>query len=140
LLIIANFSFINNQLTARIIAFSVIMVVISVSIAWLFIYRSKKSFRQSSLVVGYIFILNSLFYIFRIIHHLTNEKIVDFYRWDMMQVCTLVFTMCIGLLWTLSIIVVVNHRLNREVQEAKNTFELIFNTIPDAISIIEKNP
>ena len=55
------------------------------------------------------------------------------------QSAILLVTFIAGNLWTFGFIIMVNQRLNAESREAKEHFELIFNTTPDAIMITQMN-
>ncbi|MDD4921508.1 MAG: PAS domain-containing sensor histidine kinase [Bacteroidales bacterium] len=139
LLIIGYYTFIDYQLRTRIIVFSSAMVIISLLIVHTFINQSRNLYRESTLFVASIFLLNSLLFLFRIIYNLyNNDQILTFFSLDVMQSTTLLFSVCFGLLWTFGLIIVLNHRLRGELTESKNIFELIFNTIPDGISINSK--
>ena len=139
LLIIGYFTFIDYDLKVRIIVFSAFMIFLSLHIAWIFINYSKSSYQKSSWFVAFVFIVNSIFFICRIFYYLNNENPTSFFKMDAMQSATLILSICQGLLWTFGIIIVVNQRLNAELTETKNLFELIFNTIPDGIVISDKN-
>lgn len=138
LLVIGYYTFIDDQLRFRIIAFSAFMAALSFPIAWIFVNHNKSSYKKSSIFVAFIFIINGIFFTYRIFYYLYNDKPIDFFSMDIMQSMTLLLCISLGLLWTFGIIIVVNHRLNGELTETKNIFELIFNTIPDAITIIDK--
>jgi PAS domain S-box-containing protein len=57
----------------------------------------------------------------------------------LMQTFTYIFILIISLVETFGLIIMVNQRLNTEMKEAKNHFEAIFNTNPDAILISRLN-
>jgi len=61
----------------------------------------------------------------------------SFYSSDFVQSLTFMMAISLGLLWTFGLIIIVNQRLNSELIESRNHFELIFETIPDAVTISE---
>jgi PAS domain S-box len=136
LFIIGYYTYIENRVTIRIIVFSATMIPLLLLNARVMLRYPKASFRKSSKLVATIFIANALAFVLRILFYLVKpEDQTHFFDTSFMQAGTLLLSICIGLLWTFGLILIVNQRLNGELAESVDLFTLIFNSMPDAITI-----
>jgi len=134
ILLIFYFTIVDDNVNARIISSSVAYSVIVFIIAYTSVSEKFKSIQKTLRFISIIFYLVGFFFIFRAISALFIP-IHNFYLPSVMQWLTFLVSLVMGLSWTFGLIVMVNQRLNAEMNEAKNHFESIFNTIPDSIII-----
>ncbi len=118
LLFICYYTFINDFLKARFILYSAAEVSFLFINAWLLLKYSKKAYQKAAIFVSTIFILDSLFFLYRIIYYLFNhDPYLDFFSIDGLQSLTMLISICAGLLWTFGLIIIVSQRLNGELTE-----------------------
>ncbi|HPP87669.1 MAG TPA: ATP-binding protein, partial [bacterium] len=103
------------------------------------IFENKtKNIKISANFICAVLILHSSFFLFRGIYALLVEFPNDYLNSTVM-LSALYFQLVIGLALTLGFIILINHRLNSEIREAKEHFELIFNTGLDTIMLSRKS-
>jgi len=139
LLVISYFTFIDNNLNARTVFYSAFVPPLLFYNSFLMIKYGKKDIRKTLVFVSSIFILFSFMLLFRSAYLLFVSPVQSFYSPDFVQSFTFMMAISLGLLWTFGLIIIVNQRLNHELAESKNHFELIFETIPDAVTISESD-
>jgi PAS domain S-box-containing protein len=61
--------------------------------------------------------------------------VTDYFVPTFMQISTFLASFTAGILLTFGLIIMVNQRLSEEIREAKEHFEVIFNTSPDSVLI-----
>jgi len=137
MLVTIYFTFINNNLNARSIFYSLSVPPLLFYNSFLMLKHGKKSIRKTIVFVASIFIIFSFMLLFRSAYLLFVAPAHSFYSPDFVQSFTFMMAISLGLLWTFGLIIVVNQRLNTELAESRNHFELIFETIPDAVTISE---
>ncbi len=137
LLVISYFTFIDNNLNARTVFYSAFVPPLLFYNSFLMIKYGKKDIRKTLFFVSSIFILFSIMLLFRSAYLLFVSPVQSFYSPDFVQSFTFMMAISLGLLWTFGLIIIVNQRLNCELIESRNHFELIFETIPDAVTISE---
>ena len=137
LLVTSYFTFIDNNLNARTVFYSAFVPPLLFYNSFLMIKYGKKDIRKTLFFVSSIFILFSFMLLFRSAYLLFVSPAQSFYSPDFVQSFTFMMAISLGLLWTFGLIIIVNQRLNHELAESKNHFELIFETIPDAVTISE---
>ena len=86
-----------------------------------------------------VFMLHGCYFTFRAAKMLTGTPIDKFDVPTLFNVAGYLDALIVGILWTFGLIIMINQRLNGEISEAKEHFELIFNTSPDAALITRLN-
>ena len=66
---------------------------------------------------------------------LLSETSDNLFEPTLLNVATYLDALIVSILWTFCFIVMINQRLNAEMREAKEHFEMIFSTSPDAALI-----
>jgi PAS domain S-box-containing protein len=134
--LIFYFTIIDDNVNVRIISSSIAYSIIVFIIAYSSVSNKYKSIRKTLRFISIIFYVAGIFFVFRAISAIFMPT-DNFYRPSIMQSLTFLVSLITGLGWTFGLIVMVNQRLYAEMNEAKNHFESIFNTIPDSIMITQ---
>jgi diguanylate cyclase (GGDEF)-like protein/PAS domain S-box-containing protein len=129
------FLYIQDDITARTVIFSSFSALLMFSISFRLLKNLDKSLKTSQLFVVIIFFLQGCFLLFRTFAVITISPVSDFFTPTLTQSLTFLSYIIIGNLFTFGFIIMVNQRLNIDMKEAKEHFELIFNTSPDAAII-----
>jgi PAS domain S-box-containing protein len=129
------FLFINNDINIRSIILSISIAAISFLTA-ISLYKNKTSSINATANFNIvIFILHGIIFVYRACMILTGTPINDMFSPTLFNVLPFFDALIVSLLWTFGFIIMVNQRLNVEMKEAKEHFESIFNTNPDAAVI-----
>ena len=126
---------IQDDITARTVIFSSFSALLMFSISFRLLKNLDKSLKTSQLFVVIIFFMQGCFLLFRTFAVITISPVSDFFTPTLTQSLTFLSYIIIGNLFTFGFIIMVNQRLNIDMKEAKEHFELIFNTSPDAAII-----
>lgn len=133
------FYWIINDLAIRAFLFSTYIAAIGFITAFS-LYRLKS--KAVSLTANFnivLFILFGIVFTYRTVMIVLGTPITDFYEPSFFNFLPYFDALVISLLWTFGFIMMVNQRLHAEITEAKQHFELIFNTSPDACIITRQN-
>jgi len=133
--IAAYFTFADNNLPMRIINNSVVMAIASFIISYTLIINKKRSIAISVIFLSSIFIIQGIMYSFRAAITIMQPEAGSFFTPTLIQVSVFIISLININLWMTGFIVMINQSLNEDNLEAKEHFELIFNTSPDAAII-----
>ena len=138
LFILLNIYFIYaaNDLSARTILASTAGALLSILISRALFVHKVRSVTASANFLAVVFLA---FGLLQAVTPLTAALMPGTVAASLPQSAILLVTFIAGTLWTFGFIIMVNQRLNAESREAKEHFELIFNTTPDAIMITQMN-
>jgi len=129
------FTYFSNALSMRRLIFSAAVATLSYLIAWsLYVYKNR-SITKSANFLAAVFMANGCFFLLRGMTVLGGTATVGAYEPVLTQSVTYLITFVLSTLWTFGFIVLSNQWLNAESYEAKEHFELIFNSSPDAVLI-----
>jgi diguanylate cyclase (GGDEF)-like protein/PAS domain S-box-containing protein len=135
--IAAQFTLIDNDLIIRRINISLALAIISFIIArGLFLYR-VRSITASAHFLALVFLFNSLFFVLRALSPILGGPIGEMFSDTLVQTTTYLETLIISTLWTFGFIIMINQRQTVENREAKDHFEMIFKTSPDAYLLVQ---
>lgn len=128
------FTCVNNDLWYRELIVSCVVAALSFFIAKALWVHKSSSVRESAHFLAAVFLCNGLFFaLYALIPGgITVDSTVASH---LTQVFSHLETLISSTFWTFGFIIMVNQRLNAENREAKEHFELIFNTSPDAVLI-----
>jgi PAS domain S-box-containing protein len=135
--LISFFTFIDYNLNIRAIIYSIGIGLLSFLNGYFMSKYGKKNIRNTSVFISLIFNFFGIFLFFRALYLLFIDPMQSFFAPGFMQLLTFIIAISMGLLWTFGLIIAVNQKLNSELIESRNQFELIFDTIPDAVTISE---
>jgi diguanylate cyclase (GGDEF)-like protein/PAS domain S-box-containing protein len=134
-LIAAFFTFFQDNLAVRRVNVSFSVAVILLSITWQLFSHTSRGLNLASHFLGSIFLVTALFFVLRGLSPLGGPFIEGMFDPSAIQEATYLVLFAATTLWTFGFIILVNQRLNIENREAREHFEEIFNTSPDAVLI-----
>lgn len=128
------FLYINDDFQIRGIIVSAALAFFSFLTAHGLFVNKTPSVSSSANFSASIFLAHGWVHIFRAVM-LLKDTSVNLFEPTLLNVVTYLDALIVSILWTFCFIVMLNQRLNAEMREAKEHFELIFNTSPDAALI-----
>jgi PAS domain S-box-containing protein len=131
--------FVNDDMAARGVVVSAALACVSFLTAWALYKNRLRSITASAYFNAVIFLVHGCIFAQRAGMILAGTPVVDFYTRSLFNNIPYLDALIVSLLWTFGLIVMLNQRLNAEMTEAKEHFELIFNTGPDGAIISRLN-
>jgi PAS domain S-box-containing protein len=129
------FAFVRDSIAARTVIISFTSAAISFLLAYSLFARRTHTVRASAHFIAAVVLAHGCFFAYRAVMTLAITPAGGFYSPTAMQAATFMAALAEGILLTLGLIVMINQRLNADSREAKEHFELLFNTSPDAVLI-----
>jgi diguanylate cyclase (GGDEF)-like protein/PAS domain S-box-containing protein len=129
------FTYVNNNINHRTAVFSAALAMISLLTAHGLFVDKTHSITTSANFLSAVFLVHGCFFAFHSVETLMGSPIGSIFSPTLMQTATFLVQLVEGILLTFGFIIMVNQRLNAEMKEAKEHFELLFNTSPDATMI-----
>jgi PAS domain S-box-containing protein len=129
------YTYVNNDITLRTVIASAALAALSFLTARNLFVNKTRSITASANFISVVFLANGCFFGFRAIANLTVSPVANFFTPTLLQDAAFVEPFIVGILLAFGFIIMVNQRLVVESREAKEHFELIFNTGPDATVI-----
>lgn len=103
--------------------------------AWSLFYHRPKTLRASASFNGIVCLAHAGVFLYRTMVYLTRTPDQDFFSNHFFNYLPFVDALVVSLFWTFGFIIMVNHRLNVEISEARTELQQIFKTSPDAAII-----
>ncbi|OFY84737.1 MAG: hypothetical protein A2236_04995 [Bacteroidetes bacterium RIFOXYA2_FULL_33_7] len=103
--------------------------------AYTCIVSRNKNLRTMANFNAVVFIIHGSVFVFRLYLFFTKNYTEDIFAQSIYNYLPFLDAFIIGILWTFGLIVMINQRLNSELNESKDELRLIFNTSPDAAII-----
>jgi len=128
------FTYVNNDITIRSIIIAGTIAIVSFLTALDLFVNKASNITASANFLSAILLGHSCFFVLRAVV-LIFAPIDIVFTPTLMQTVLFLFQLIEGTLLTFGLIIMVNQRLNAEMRDAKEDFELIFNTGPDAFII-----
>jgi PAS domain S-box-containing protein len=132
---ITYFTYAENNLTARIILYSITLTIVSFSISYILYFYKSRTITASANFVSALFLIQGGLFIFRTAAAIIQPSSDNFFTPTLIQVIVFMVALININLWMSGFIIIINQRLNEDNSEARNKFEMIFNTSPDAALI-----
>lgn len=129
------FLFINDDVTLRSIFIALTLAVYSFLIAYNLFKNKTNNISSSVNFIGVIFILHGVSFVYRFVKILSGADVTDIFSPSIFNIMPFADALVASTLWTFGFIIMLNHRLNAEMSEAKEHFEEIFTTSPDGVAI-----
>ena len=129
------FTYVKPDFTARSVLFSAIATTISFLMAQGLFFNKIRSITASANFNSAVFLAQGCFFAFRAVVMLTVAPVVTYFTPTLLQVAAFLEPLIVGILLAYGLIIMVNQRLSEDSREAKEHFERIFNTGPDATLI-----
>lgn len=130
-----SFIFVYDDIKIRSAIISVTIGVISLLIARSLLRYKIDSISTSVNFNSFLFIIHGVYHLFRSIMLFGFTDYGDVFAPTLFNIMTYMDALVVSTLWTFGFVIMLNQRSIAEMNEAKMQFELIFNTIPDAIII-----
>ncbi|MCE1164153.1 MAG: PAS domain S-box protein [Bacteroidetes bacterium] len=134
-ILITYFLYFEDNVHIRSIIFAAGLVFLSFITAYSLIKYKDESVRFSSNFLGTVMYIHGGFYVIRLLYLFANPQLGNYMSQDWTTVFQYLFGLVVGLLYTFSLIFMVNQKLSYEMKTAKEHFEAIFKTSPDAVVI-----
>ncbi|HEY5269330.1 MAG TPA: diguanylate cyclase [Anaerolineales bacterium] len=129
------YTYFDDDITFRTVIVYAAATTILLLTAQSLVLNKTRSITASAYFNAAVLLSNGCFFAVRTVVALTVDPINSLFTPTMMQTVSFLFIFGEGILLTFGLIIMVNQRLNAEMREAKEHFELIFNTSPDAVLI-----
>jgi len=133
------FVYVNEYVNARsVILYGAVAIIGFLAAQGLFVNKTR-SFAASANFISAVLFTSGCFLLFRTMEALTVAPIENVFDPTRQQIAVFLVTLVTSGLCTLGLIIMVSQRSNADMREAKEQFELIFNTGPDASIIARLN-
>jgi diguanylate cyclase (GGDEF)-like protein/PAS domain S-box-containing protein len=133
-LALSYFIFVENDIQIRSIILAATIVALSFLSAHALLFYRSRSIAKSAIFAAAVFLGHGCFFALRGLILLTGTP-EDMMVPTLLNVATYVDALACSVLLAFAFIVMINQRLNAQMQEAKEEIELVFNTSPDAAVI-----
>lgn len=124
-----------SDISARTAIISVFLAYYMFLTAWALLGKVPPAITDSARFIAAVEFSLACFFVFRAVYSLLILPVESLFTPTAMQNAAFLFFLGGGLLLTIGLIIMVNERLKGDVTEAKDHFELIFDTSPDGILI-----
>ncbi|MBI5404257.1 MAG: PAS domain S-box protein [Ignavibacteriae bacterium] len=129
------FLFIHNSIQIRSIIINAMLAFVAFLTA-ISLFRYKfNSVRNAANFNAVVFVIHGLIFLYRTFMFISGVRVEDTLSPTLFNVIIFLDALLVGLLWTFGFVIMINQRLNSEMTEAKNHFELIFSTSPEGAVI-----
>jgi PAS domain S-box-containing protein len=129
------FTYISSDISVRTAIISVFLGFISLAMARELYGKKTRGTGGSANFLAAILFLQGSFLLVRAVIVLTIVPVDSLFAPTSVQTATALIFFVFGILFTIGLIILVNQRLNAEVTEAKEDFELIFHLSPAGVLI-----
>ena len=134
-LLISYYNFLDDNIHMRSIFIWLISSFISIISAYdLYKYKSKSVAISSNICI-LIFLGHGIFSVSKVIFLLNGQNIPTLTTVSILNISSYIEMLVVSIFWTFSLIMMVDQRLTSEMKIAKDYFEVLFDTSPDAIII-----
>ncbi|MBP6740732.1 MAG: PAS domain S-box protein [Leptospiraceae bacterium] len=132
------FTYVNDSIVIRRANVSFAITFLSSLSAHALIRYRIIAFAGSTNLIALTFLINATFFLIRTIVTVISPAADNPFNTSLTQSAMYFVALITSNLWTYGFIILVNQRLNMENQESQENMELIFNTNPDAVMIINQ--
>ncbi len=135
LLVMINFTYLLDDINIRRVVMSVAIAAISFLIAWTLYSQKVRSTTSSANFLAVVMLVNGAFFTMRILATFFGATEESAFAPTLTQASMYLLILVTGMLTTSGLILMVNQRVNVENREARQNYEMLFNTSPDAVVI-----
>jgi PAS domain S-box-containing protein len=129
------FQYVYDDIIIRSLLFSITIVFISFSIVFHLIKKYWRNLEPAVIFNTVIMAFHGCVFIYRTIVILLERPQFNLFIMNFSNLLQFFDALIVSILWTYGFIMMLNEKLNRDITEAKEHFENIFETSPDAIAI-----
>jgi PAS domain S-box-containing protein len=135
-----SFTYVFESIALRNGLSSLIAAVIVINSAWNLLVYKKPTIAASAYFIACIILLQAAFFLVESIStFIKNPVSYNIFNPTTVQTITLIVPLITGVLFTFGLVNLINQRMNSEMKAAKEHFEIVFNTSPDATAITGLN-
>jgi diguanylate cyclase (GGDEF)-like protein/PAS domain S-box-containing protein len=125
----------DGNLSANVLYLSLAGMLVCVGVP---LWRDRsKGIRTSARFLSILMFAQAAFLLSRSILAYAGFTNLAFFESSVMQVGLFLAPLCMGYLWSSSIIIMLNHAKVSEYRESRKNQEVIFNTLPDAVWVVD---
>jgi PAS domain S-box-containing protein len=129
------FLYVHDDIQVRGIIIAAALAGFSFLSAQALFVNKPRAISASANFVAAVLMIHGFYFAFRAVAITIGARADKFFTPTMFNVTMFMDALIVAILWTFGFIIMINQRLNAEAKEAKERFELIFNTGPDAAVI-----
>ncbi len=131
----AYFTLVSDDIWVRSVLVNVALAAISLFTAWeLRSARTRGTSTSANFLCG-VLLLHGLFFLSRSAVILAGARVTDFFSATPLNIAPLLDGFVVGNLLAVGLIILINQRSYTEMVEARDHFELLFHTSPEAVLI-----
>jgi PAS domain S-box-containing protein len=135
LLSLAYLTYVDNEIAARAAIICVTLAATAFLSAHALLAHKTRAIRATAYFCTAVFLAHGFVFLHRAAMVLVGTDVSGIFRPTLFNVVPYLDGILASLLWTCGLIIMVNQRSNAEMKEAKDRFELLFHTSPDAVLI-----
>ena len=135
LLVIIYFTYLLDDINTRRVVMSAAIAAVSFLIAWTLYSQKVRSITSAANFLAVVMLVNGAFFTMRILATLFGATEESAFAPTLTQTSMYLLILVTGMLTTSGLILMVNQRVNVENREARQNYEMLFNTSPDAVVI-----
>jgi diguanylate cyclase (GGDEF)-like protein/PAS domain S-box-containing protein len=132
---IVYFVYVDDNAFMRYVIFNAAVAGTSLLTAYVLFVHKMPSITTSAHFNAAVCLVHGGVFTYRTAMFISGEPVDNFFRPTLFNYLPVLDALIVSLLWTYGFIIMLNQRLNAEMKEAKEHFELLFNTSPDATLI-----
>jgi PAS domain S-box-containing protein len=131
--------YVNRDDNARALILYIAGAIFSFLAAHGLLVHKTRSITLSANILSVLFLVHGSYFVFRFLEAIRTVPVDMVFAPTPMQTATFLVPLVTSYLWAFCLIIMSNQRSNAEMREAKDHFELIFNTSPDAVTITRRS-
>ncbi len=131
--------YVNFSISARTILINAALAIIILMTVYNLLFNKDRRLFVSKLFVASGFSFYGCFIVFRMVYTLMTPPILTYQDQAPMVIAAFILPTIFNILWTFGFIIMLNQRLNVEIQESEEKYRSIMNASPDDITITDSN-
>jgi PAS domain S-box-containing protein len=129
------FAYVDDDIAVRTVILCLTLAATSFLSAHALLAYKTPALRATAYFCTAVFLAHGAVFLHRTAMVLAGTAVGDVFRQTLFNVIPFLDAILVSLLWTCGLIIMINQRLNAETKEARERFELLFHTSPDAVLI-----
>ncbi|MGV8058118.1 MAG: PAS domain S-box protein [Smithellaceae bacterium] len=129
---VVYYTYIDNNISDRGVVIAAFIAALMLRMAHVLFHYKFKAIASSANFVAGLFLITGILFIIRALAMLTVSPLENYFAPGPLQVSLFLAIPITSLLLTFGLIIMINQRLNAEIKEAHESYELIFSTSSDA--------
>ena len=129
--------YINYSISARTVLINLALAIITLMTVYSLSFNRHRKLLFSDVFIAAVFLFYGCFAVFRLVYTLITPPILTYSDEALMLMASFILPTIVSVLWTFGFIIMLNQRLNVEVQESEEKYRSILNASPDDITITD---